>query len=156
VSEAALRIDLWVESNRWREVGSLDSAGTSDNVFVIDRDSGMIMFGDGVHGRRPPLGSEVVVATYEHGAGSSGHEPSSPPPIQTSRPDLGETTKLALWTVIRADTRSIPFPGVADSRYRRHGGGVRMCARGPVEFVAGCALGLLIGISSRHATRHRA
>lgn len=49
----------------WTEVPSFAAAGPEDQVFVIDAAAGKIVFGDGVHGRRPPLDSGTLKAEYE-------------------------------------------------------------------------------------------
>jgi predicted phage baseplate assembly protein len=41
------------------------------DVYTVDRQSGEIRFGDGIHGRRPPAGA-VISATYDHGGGRAG------------------------------------------------------------------------------------
>jgi hypothetical protein len=42
------------------------------NVFVLDRASGKILFGDGAHGRRPPFGC-TIRADYAYSSGSDGN-----------------------------------------------------------------------------------
>ena len=41
------------------------------DVYTVDRDSGVVRFGDGVHGRRPPADA-VISASYDHGGGRAG------------------------------------------------------------------------------------
>ncbi|MGA1839274.1 MAG: putative baseplate assembly protein [bacterium] len=41
-------------------------------VFTVDRESGEICFGNGIHGTRPPSGS-VIHASYDYGGGISGN-----------------------------------------------------------------------------------
>jgi predicted phage baseplate assembly protein len=41
------------------------------DVYTVDRESGVVRFGDGVHGRRPPLGAPIS-ASYDHGGGRAG------------------------------------------------------------------------------------
>lgn len=51
------------------------NAATSDRpskVFTVDRESGVVRFGDGIHGTRPPLGS-VIRVNYDYGGGSAGN-----------------------------------------------------------------------------------
>lgn len=57
---------LLVDGHEWKNVSNLEESEPDDEVFVLDRDSGEIIFGDGVHGRRPPVGSQVR-ASYELG-----------------------------------------------------------------------------------------
>ncbi len=42
------------------------------NVFLLDAESGVIRFGDGAHGRRPPFGASIR-ATYAYSAGNAGN-----------------------------------------------------------------------------------
>jgi len=49
----------------WTEVAALGGAGPEDQVFVIDGVAGNIVFGDGIHGRRPPVDSGTLKAKYE-------------------------------------------------------------------------------------------
>jgi hypothetical protein len=41
------------------------------DVYTVDRESGVVRFGDGVHGRRPPSGAPIS-ASYDHGGGRAG------------------------------------------------------------------------------------
>ncbi|MGY1727848.1 putative baseplate assembly protein [Geodermatophilus sp. SYSU D01062] len=45
--------------------------GDRTDVYTVDLQSGAVAFGDGVHGRRPPLGV-AITATYDHGGGRRG------------------------------------------------------------------------------------
>jgi hypothetical protein len=150
-----LRIEVWVERDQWREVRSLGGASPSDDVFVVDREAGRIEFGDGIHGRRPPIGSEVVAATYQHGAGGSGHEGNRAPPIDASDSAASHGPTFAIWTVVRADAGSVPFPGADDSVGHCRRDTIPTWGRIPAAFAAGGALGLLIGLSWRQGIRHR-
>jgi hypothetical protein len=44
----------------------------NDPVFILNRDTGEVLFGDGVLGQRPPTG-EGIVAPYRQGSGASGN-----------------------------------------------------------------------------------
>ena len=70
------RIALAIRANgaveEWIEVPSLAESGPEDRHFTLDRESGRVTFGDGVHGRRPAEGS-LVEATYRCGSGRSGN-----------------------------------------------------------------------------------
>jgi hypothetical protein len=47
------------------EAPPITQAGPDDQVFVIDGVEGTIVFGDGVHGRRPPVDRGTLKAKYE-------------------------------------------------------------------------------------------
>jgi predicted phage baseplate assembly protein len=60
----------------WTAVVSLDRYGPFDSVFVLDAETGSITFGDGIHGRIPPLvpqGGNIVALTYVWGGGAAGN-----------------------------------------------------------------------------------
>ena len=112
-----MKTGVWVDGRRWRQVASFAEARPDDEVFVLDAENGSLRFGDGVNGRRPPVGAEVVVAVYGHGAGSSGHAGTDAPPVQTSRSDVVDTTDLALKLAVAGQiVRSLPL-GPTGSEY---------------------------------------
>jgi phage tail sheath protein FI len=61
----------------WTPVDDLADAGSRDRVYVLDREEGEVVFGDGVHGAIPPAGTNNVQAAYRYGLGS----------VETSCPD---------------------------------------------------------------------
>ncbi|MCK6546763.1 putative baseplate assembly protein [Myxococcota bacterium] len=75
---------LTVDGVRWLRTDALDAApreaadpgsdavGDDARVFTIDRASGEVRFGNGLHGARPPRGA-VVVARYDFGGGIAGN-----------------------------------------------------------------------------------
>jgi hypothetical protein len=61
---------------RWFEIARLNDAEPGDRVFVLDRSSGTVAFGDGRHGRVPPAGvRNVRLACYRTGGGVRGNVP---------------------------------------------------------------------------------
>jgi hypothetical protein len=65
-------VTVTVDDHEWSLVSSLRDAGSSDAVYALNRETGSIRFGDGVHGARPPVGSTITVS-YSQGAGSVGN-----------------------------------------------------------------------------------
>ncbi|MEO3974833.1 putative baseplate assembly protein [Streptomyces sp. CAU 1734] len=60
-------------ASRWREVESLSAHGADDRVFTVDRETGELTFGDGVHGAAVPPGFRNVRAVrYRVGGGGAG------------------------------------------------------------------------------------
>jgi predicted phage baseplate assembly protein len=58
---------------RWSAVASLADAGPEDRVFVLDPATGVLQFGDGVHGAAVPDGFRNVRAlVYQVGGGAAG------------------------------------------------------------------------------------
>ncbi|HVQ93467.1 MAG TPA: putative baseplate assembly protein [Mycobacteriales bacterium] len=57
----------------WREVESLAGRGPDERVFTVDHETGIVTFGDGVHGRVVRPGFRTVRAvTYQVGGGAAG------------------------------------------------------------------------------------
>ncbi len=55
-----------------RPPGSKTDSNNLSTVFVVDRESGEIRFGDGIHGTRPPQGA-VIRVVYDYGGGADGN-----------------------------------------------------------------------------------
>lgn len=48
------------------------AAGSDAEVFALDAEAGLVRFGDGVHGARPPAGAKLQ-ASYDHAQGRAGN-----------------------------------------------------------------------------------
>ena len=60
-------------TTQWTEVGSLGGYGPEAQVFTVDYATGVVTFGDGVHGARVPAGfRNVRAAQYRAGGGAAG------------------------------------------------------------------------------------
>ncbi|MFQ5595578.1 MAG: alpha-L-arabinofuranosidase C-terminal domain-containing protein, partial [Anaerolineae bacterium] len=57
---------ITVAGQVWTEVPDLSAAGPDDSVYEFDPQQGEIRFGDGEHGRIPPLAA-LILASYESG-----------------------------------------------------------------------------------------
>jgi hypothetical protein len=68
----ATAIELIVNNRHWGRVANLLDAGPDDAVYSLNRQTGVVSFGDGVQGARPPVGSAIIVS-YRYGAGSAGN-----------------------------------------------------------------------------------
>ena len=88
-------VDLTVNGERWTRLDDLTAAAAEIEIqsprfaappasnhgtgslkepktaFTVDRESGTIRFGDGIHGMRPPRGA-VIQAAYDYGGGEEG------------------------------------------------------------------------------------
>jgi predicted phage baseplate assembly protein len=63
-------------ASRWQEVESLAGFDADDRVFVVDHETGEVLFGDGVNGAAVPPGFRNVRAVrYRVGGGSAGSVP---------------------------------------------------------------------------------
>jgi hypothetical protein len=70
-----LRATVTVGGRRWRELSNILAlrAATADSlVYVLDAATGVVCFGDGVHGARPPNGTRVRVH-YRDIGGTAGN-----------------------------------------------------------------------------------
>ena len=72
-NEAGQVADVWV---RWHAVPDFYTSGPRDRHYVIDHLTGEIRFGDGTHGRIPPLGRQNIrMAVYRTSGGAKGNRP---------------------------------------------------------------------------------
>ena len=66
--------EITINKVLWTEVDDFDASGPEDPHYVIDYDSGEILFGDGVHGLIPPEGEANIKASlYRFGGGERGN-----------------------------------------------------------------------------------
>lgn len=62
---------IWV---RWHAVTDFYGSGTRDRHYRIDRDTGVVSFGDGLHGLPPPQGVQNIWSFfYQSGGGARGN-----------------------------------------------------------------------------------
>ncbi len=62
--------EVWV---RWWSRPHLLASGENDRHFVLERDRGRLILGDGERGKLLPLGSEIEAREYRSGGGSKGN-----------------------------------------------------------------------------------
>lgn len=67
--------DPTLTKQRWIGIDDLGSAGPLDPVFRLDPEAATVQFGDGVHGRVPAAGSEIVARGLRVGGGKRGNVP---------------------------------------------------------------------------------
>jgi hypothetical protein len=60
------------EAEQWRLTDDLLAARLDERVFTLDSESGVVQFGDGLHGARPQPGWRLL-ASYEYGGGVRGN-----------------------------------------------------------------------------------
>jgi hypothetical protein len=53
--------ETWV---MWRQVDDLSLSAENDRVYKVDKDEGKVIFGDGVHGKIPPAGTDNIRAIF--------------------------------------------------------------------------------------------
>jgi uncharacterized phage protein gp47/JayE len=75
---------FWV---KWQAVDYLLASSKDDRHYEIDETSGSVIFGDGINGAIPPVGTDNIKADYRSGGGKSGNvEKSTITTLKTSLP----------------------------------------------------------------------
>ncbi len=70
----ALEVSRQGRFERWRPVPHFFGHGPDEPIYRLDPASGVVHFGDGLQGRRPPAGS-LIRASYRYGGGRAGNLP---------------------------------------------------------------------------------
>jgi uncharacterized phage protein gp47/JayE len=58
---------------RWYPRRRMFGATATERAYVLDRATGKMRFGDGVRGKIPPLGADIVARSYHAGGGAAGN-----------------------------------------------------------------------------------
>jgi predicted phage baseplate assembly protein len=98
--------------------GAKQPPQSDPHVYTVDPASGVINFGDGLHGARPPAGARIR-ADYAYGAGASGNVGAS---AITSSPSLPAGVKVTnpVRTWGGADAETVAEGEKQITRYLRH------------------------------------
>jgi predicted phage baseplate assembly protein len=64
------RVALWVQ---WQSVTDLSTATGEARAYALDPVQGLVQFGDGQHGKVPPIGRDNIKADYDIGGGRAGN-----------------------------------------------------------------------------------
>jgi predicted phage baseplate assembly protein len=107
----------------WEEVLDPDDAGPSDRVYSLDDETGEIRFGDGIHGRIPPIGRDAIVAFgYSRTEGSRPGSETVPANSIKPRTPLNLVSPVeSVESVIAADQAAGGAPPETDERVLRFG-----------------------------------
>ncbi len=62
--------DEWIT---WEEVQTFSVSRADSRHYMLDSESGLLIFGDGVNGMIPPAGTDNVRCDYRHGGGAVGN-----------------------------------------------------------------------------------
>ena len=93
-------------SSTWTETDDLTSCGPEDQVFLLDAATGIVTFGDGVHGRAVPDGFRNVIATVYAAGGGTANLPAAGDTISPQRSVPNLTGALVLSITTGADTET--------------------------------------------------
>lgn len=58
---------------RWQEVDGFEASTEDDRVYVVDLESGLVRFGNGVQGYAPQIGQRIRATEYRYGGGDAGN-----------------------------------------------------------------------------------
>ena len=99
----------------WKETKDLEAEEPDSRVYQVDRETGTVSFGNGNHGRIPPLGKEdSIKISYKCGGGSRAN--AGPGQVNKLNQTIGFVTGVqnpeSLWGGLDAET-----PGDAMRRY---------------------------------------
>ncbi len=72
INPATDETEIWI---RWHEISSFNGSAPYSRHYTLDHGTGDVVFGDGVRGLVPSLGTNNIVANYRVGAGSAGNVP---------------------------------------------------------------------------------
>jgi predicted phage baseplate assembly protein len=80
----------------WQEVGDFAGLRPDERVYALDAQTGLLDFGDGIEGAIPPLGSELLAATYRQVTGNAGNGVTPGAELQLLSPIAGVEKVVAL------------------------------------------------------------
>jgi len=107
----------------WKQVIDPDDEGPSERVYALDEAIGEIRFGDGIHGRIPPIGRDSIVA-FRYCRTEIGSRASSTVPgnLITARTPLNLISPVeSVEAVFAADQAAGGAPPESDERVLRFG-----------------------------------
>ena len=88
-SGAESTLQVRVNDILWHETDDLDLQGPKDRIYLTqtdDQDTTTVTFGTGVHGARPPTGTENIKAVYRNGIGQAGNVGAGQISLLSTRP----------------------------------------------------------------------
>ena len=68
-----LAAEVTVDGAAWTEVTDFDASGPDAEHYVLDREAGVVRFGDGVRGEVPAPDQVVRATWFDHGGGEAGN-----------------------------------------------------------------------------------
>jgi hypothetical protein len=110
----------WV---RWKKVTDPDDEAASERIYALDETNGEIRFGDGMHGRIPPIGRNNIVA-FSYSRTEAGPPGSDVVPANSvkARTSLNLVSPVeSVESVTAADQAAGGAPPESDDRVLRYG-----------------------------------
>ena len=107
----------------WKKVTDPDDEGPTERVYALDEEKGEIRFGDGIHGRIPPIGRDSIVAfKYSRTEVGSGASSTVPGNLITARTALNLVSPVeSVEAVFAADQAAGGAPPESVERVLRFG-----------------------------------
>ena len=107
----------------WKQVIDPDDEGPAARVYALDEATGEIRFGDGIHGRIPPIGRDAIVAfRYSRTEPGSATSTTVPGNLITARTPLNLVSPVeSVESVTAADQSAGGAPPESDERVLRFG-----------------------------------
>lgn len=68
--DMGLMTEFWVQ---WQEVDTFINSGSNDRVYMVDRQTGQVLFGDNIKGKKPPIFNRSIKVNYKYGGGETGN-----------------------------------------------------------------------------------
>jgi len=119
----------WV---RWTLTEDLVETATPGRVFLLDAENGLVRFGDGITGRIPPLGAEILAVRYAHVTGAKANGVEAGKTLQTLSPLAGVEKVIALDAAAGgSDAEALDSARRRAAAKVRHGG--RILSRADLE-----------------------
>lgn len=83
------------EAEAWTAVPDFYGTTSADPVFILDSETGTLTFGDGVHGRIPVAGAEIIAREYRYGGGQIGNAGAGTiTALKSALPDVDSVTNV--------------------------------------------------------------
>jgi hypothetical protein len=93
--ELTLEIVSQNQPEAWAVVSDFYGAGPADPVFRLDSETGTLTFGDGLHGRIPVAGAQIIARTYRCGGGDVGNAGAGTiTALKSALPDVDSVTNV--------------------------------------------------------------
>jgi hypothetical protein len=93
--ELRLEIVSQNQPEAWSAVSDFYGSGPGDPVFLLDSETGTLTFGDGLHGRIPVAGAQIIARTYRCGGGDSGNAGAGTiTALKSALPDIDSVTNV--------------------------------------------------------------
>lgn len=93
--DLSLEIVSQNQPESWTAVPDFYGKTLADPVFLVDGETGTLTFGDGVHGRIPVAGAQIIAREYRYGGGEVGNAGAGTiTALKSALPDVDSVTNV--------------------------------------------------------------